>query len=162
MPLLDVKNLTVTFASGSKPVVAVDNLSFSIEPGETVAVVGESGSGKTTAALALARRGMPIFPLAPDLDATGRWEKRPMVSRGFYSASLDPAQIRGWWARHPHARPAIATGHPLPDPVTGEAMGRLLVIDVDTTGRPDAPICGPAALDALAPILPPTVAVMRR
>lgn len=113
----------------------------------------------SVAALALARRGMPIFPLAPDLDATGRWEKRPMVPRGFYSASVDPAQIRQWWRWWPHARPAIATGHPLPDPVTGEAMGRLLVVDVDTTGRPDAPICGPAALDALAPILPPTVAV---
>ena len=54
-PLLSVQNLTVLFDSGSKPVVAVDNLSFSIDPGETVAVVGESGSGKTTAALALAR-----------------------------------------------------------------------------------------------------------
>ena len=51
MPLLDVRNLTVEFSSGSKPVVAVDNLSFSIDSGETVAVVGESGSGKTTDAL---------------------------------------------------------------------------------------------------------------
>ena len=54
MALLNVQNLTVRFDSGSKPVVAVSNLSFSIDPGETVAVVGESGSGKTTAALALA------------------------------------------------------------------------------------------------------------
>ena len=38
-------------------------------------------------------------------------------------------------------------------------MGRLLVLDIDTTARPDAGICGPAALDALAPIMPPTVAV---
>ena len=64
-PLLSVQNLTVTFSSGSKPVIAVDNLSFSIDPGETVAVVGESGSGKTTAALALARlndgRGIEIL-----------------------------------------------------------------------------------------------------
>ena len=58
MPLLDVKNLTVEFSSGSKPVLAVDNLSFFIEPGETVAVVGESGSGKTTAALALDRKSV--------------------------------------------------------------------------------------------------------
>ena len=72
MPLLDVKNLTVTFASGSKPVVAVDNLSFSIEPGETVAVVGESGSGKTTAALALARLTPP--PPSCSISGTAKWE----------------------------------------------------------------------------------------
>ena len=72
MPLLDVKNLTVEFSSGSKPVTAVDNLSFSIDPGETVAVVGESGSGKTTAALALAR----LTPSSPacTLTGTARWE----------------------------------------------------------------------------------------
>ncbi|NDC80368.1 MAG: ABC transporter ATP-binding protein [Verrucomicrobia bacterium] len=59
MPLLDVQNLTVRFDSGSKPVTAVDQLTFAIEPGETVAVVGESGSGKTTAALALTRLTPP-------------------------------------------------------------------------------------------------------
>ena len=72
MPLLDVKNLTVEFSSGSKPVTAVDNLSFSIDPGETVAVVGESGSGKTTAALALAR----LTPPSPACSLSGiaKWE----------------------------------------------------------------------------------------
>ena len=72
MPLLDVQNLTVRFDSGSKPVTAVDNLSFAIEPGETVAVVGESGSGKTTAALALAR----LTPPAPACSLSGQalWE----------------------------------------------------------------------------------------
>lgn len=59
MRLLDVRNLTVEFSSGSRPVIAVDRLSFSIAPGETVAVVGESGSGKTTAALALTRLTPP-------------------------------------------------------------------------------------------------------
>ena len=70
--LLSVQNLTVRFDSGSKPVTAVDNLSFSIDPGETVAVVGESGSGKTTAALALARLTPP--PPACSLSGTVRWE----------------------------------------------------------------------------------------
>jgi ABC-type dipeptide/oligopeptide/nickel transport system ATPase component len=71
-PLLSVKNLTVRFDSGSKPVVAVDNLSFSIDPGETIAVVGESGSGKTTAALALARLTPP--PPGCSLSGTAQWE----------------------------------------------------------------------------------------
>ena len=58
-PLLNVQNLRVEFSSGTKSVVAVEDLSFSIAPGETVAVVGESGSGKTTAALALTRLTPP-------------------------------------------------------------------------------------------------------
>ena len=59
--LLDVKNLTVRFAIkrgawGNKSYLyAVDDISFEIKRGETLAIVGESGSGKTTAALAVAR-----------------------------------------------------------------------------------------------------------
>ncbi|MEP5728083.1 MAG: ABC transporter ATP-binding protein [Sulfitobacter sp.] len=62
MPLLDVQDLTVRFAvsrgglfSKAKHLYAVDNISFQIKRGETLAIVGESGSGKTTAALAVAR-----------------------------------------------------------------------------------------------------------
>ncbi|NCW27916.1 MAG: ABC transporter ATP-binding protein [Verrucomicrobia bacterium] len=58
-PLLNVQNLRVEFSSGAKTIVAVENVTFSIAPGETVAVVGESGSGKTTAALALTRLTPP-------------------------------------------------------------------------------------------------------
>jgi microcin C transport system ATP-binding protein len=50
-PLLRAENLTVAFAG--QPVVRA--LSFSIEPGEKLALVGESGSGKTVTALALLR-----------------------------------------------------------------------------------------------------------
>ncbi len=59
--LLDVKNLTVRFAikrggwGGKAYLYAVDDISFEIKRGETLAIVGESGSGKTTAALAVAR-----------------------------------------------------------------------------------------------------------
>ena len=60
--LLDVQNLTVRFPvkrgglfSRKAFLYAVDDISFSINRGETLAIVGESGSGKTTAALAVAR-----------------------------------------------------------------------------------------------------------
>ncbi|KAB1084003.1 ABC transporter ATP-binding protein [Neorhizobium galegae] len=49
-PLLEVKNLVTEFALRTGVFRAVDDLSFSIEPGKTLCVVGESGSGKSVTA----------------------------------------------------------------------------------------------------------------
>jgi dipeptide transport system ATP-binding protein len=53
MPLLDIRNLTVSFATRAGPFRAVDGVSLSVEIGEVVSVVGESGSGKSVAMLAV-------------------------------------------------------------------------------------------------------------
>ena len=53
--LLDVKNLVTHVGSSNNPVIAVDNISFSINAGETFALVGESGSGKSITALSIMR-----------------------------------------------------------------------------------------------------------
>ena len=53
--LLEVDDLRVVFGAGNRPARAVDGVSISIQPGETVALVGESGCGKSVTALALAR-----------------------------------------------------------------------------------------------------------
>lgn len=55
MPLLAVDNLSVTYQHEGTLVRAVDEVSFTIEPGEVFALVGESGSGKSSVALALTR-----------------------------------------------------------------------------------------------------------
>jgi peptide/nickel transport system ATP-binding protein len=58
-PLLDVQHLTVAFERPGSALMAVDDLSFSIQPGETLGLVGESGSGKSVTALAILRLLQP-------------------------------------------------------------------------------------------------------
>ena len=56
-PLLSVEALRVGFGGGREraPALAIDDLSFAIQPGESVALVGESGSGKSVTALSIMR-----------------------------------------------------------------------------------------------------------
>lgn len=48
MKILEVKNLTKTYGKGENRVRAVDDVNFSVDEGEFVAIVGASGSGKST------------------------------------------------------------------------------------------------------------------
>ncbi len=87
MSLLEVQNLKVhfpvqhgIFSRARHYVKAVDGVSFSIEPGETLGLVGESGCGKTTLARAIVRLTEPtsgsIFFEGEDLAQLGRSEMR--------------------------------------------------------------------------------------
>lgn len=54
-PLLDVRELAVSFPTATGPIRAVGGMSFAVQAGERVGVVGESGAGKSVAALAIMR-----------------------------------------------------------------------------------------------------------
>jgi oligopeptide/dipeptide ABC transporter ATP-binding protein len=54
-PLLEIKNLKLDFVAGDRSLRAVDDVSFTINAGETVCLVGESGCGKSVTALSIAR-----------------------------------------------------------------------------------------------------------
>ncbi|HEY9021075.1 MAG: ABC transporter ATP-binding protein [Paracoccaceae bacterium] len=54
-PIARIENLRVEFQTKDGIVVGVEDVSFSINPGETVCVVGESGSGKSVSSLSLMR-----------------------------------------------------------------------------------------------------------
>lgn len=53
MPLLEVKNLHTYFKTKKGVVKAVNDVSYSLEPGKTIGIVGESGSGKSVSAMSI-------------------------------------------------------------------------------------------------------------
>ena len=66
-PLLEVRDLRVSFATKHGVVRAVDGLSFSLDAGDALGIVGESGSGKTVSALSILR----LFGLFDDVTLSG-------------------------------------------------------------------------------------------
>ena len=54
-PFLEVKDLSVVYTSEGKVIHAVNDISFSLERGKTLALIGETGAGKTTVARSILR-----------------------------------------------------------------------------------------------------------
>jgi oligopeptide/dipeptide ABC transporter ATP-binding protein len=65
LTLLEVENLTVSFATADGVVRAVRGVSFSVDSGQTLGIVGESGSGKTVLT-------QTLLGLTPGADITGK------------------------------------------------------------------------------------------
>jgi oligopeptide/dipeptide ABC transporter ATP-binding protein len=68
VPLLEIKNLTLDFVTDSQALRAVDDVSLTLEAGETLCLVGESGCGKSVTALSIAR----LVPSPPAQYAGGQ------------------------------------------------------------------------------------------
>ncbi len=76
-PLVDIKDLSISFGRGERETRAVRNASFSIGKGETVALVGESGSGKSVTALSILQ--LLPYPLAWHPSGSIKFEGQELV-----------------------------------------------------------------------------------
>ncbi|MFD1795680.1 ABC transporter ATP-binding protein [Paracoccus aurantiacus] len=74
-PLLDVRDLKISFRQDGKTFQAVKGVSFTIGKGETVALVGESGSGKSVTALSTVR----LLGDAAELDGSIRYDGQELI-----------------------------------------------------------------------------------
>jgi peptide/nickel transport system ATP-binding protein len=84
--ILDVKNLRTVFFTNSGLFKAVDDVSFNVRRGETLAIVGESGCGKSVSALSIMR-------LVPD--PPGKIVGGSVTLEGKDLLALDEEQMRG-------------------------------------------------------------------
>ncbi|HLX70652.1 MAG TPA: ABC transporter ATP-binding protein [Verrucomicrobiae bacterium] len=86
MSLLEIKNLKLDFLSDDSSLRAVDDISLTIDTGETLCIVGESGCGKTVTALSIAR----LVPTPPAKYVGGE-----ILLNGQDVLKMSPAQLRG-------------------------------------------------------------------
>jgi oligopeptide/dipeptide ABC transporter ATP-binding protein len=86
-PLLDVRDLRVRFTARGRVVHAVQGVSLTVGPGQTLAIIGESGSGKTVSAYAV----MGLLPRSADISGSIRFSGEEIVGR----SERDLQQHRG-------------------------------------------------------------------
>lgn len=86
-PILDVRNLTVEFSNRGSAIVATRQVSFQVNPGQTLGIVGESGSGKSVSCLA----AMGLIPTPPGHIRSGEIWFSPAHRSPLNLLTLSPA-----------------------------------------------------------------------
>jgi peptide/nickel transport system ATP-binding protein len=118
-PVLDVRDLTIAIAGGGDRAKAIENVSFSVQPGEIVCVVGESGSGKSVTAQAI----MALLPKGQLARTTGsiRLEDDELTAK----SPAEMRQIRGKRVSMVFQEPMTALN---PVERVGDQIGEVLEI----------------------------------
>ncbi|MDP9389752.1 MAG: ABC transporter ATP-binding protein [Actinomycetota bacterium] len=125
MALLEVRDLTVEYASTTGVVRAVDEVSLDLETGEVLGVVGESGSGKTTLVLAALR-------LVPE---PGRVVGGCVRLRGEDLRQLSPGAMRRLRGKEIAYVPQAAMSSLNPVMTVGAQIGESLELHTDLVGE---------------------------
>jgi peptide/nickel transport system ATP-binding protein len=133
-PLLDIRDLTVEFATRKGTVQAVKHIDISVAKGETVAIVGESGSGKSVTSYAVMRildragkiAGGSITFSGVDIGAASNSAMRALRGREFSMVFQNPRAALNPIRKVGHQIEDVLREHALAD--TGNA--REMAIDI--------------------------------
>jgi oligopeptide/dipeptide ABC transporter ATP-binding protein len=111
-PLLEIENLRVHFTDGRRTTRAVDDVSLTIGPGETLGLVGESGSGKSTI-------GRAIVGLVPVTSGSVRFDGQDITNANLTRRRELAAQMQVVF-QDPYSslNPAKTIGQTLAEPLT--------------------------------------------
>ncbi len=111
-PLLEIEHLSVHFTQGNRVTRAVDDVSLTIAPGETVGLVGESGSGKSTI-------GRAVVGLVPVTSGTIRFDGQDITNAKLATRRELSAQMQVVF-QDPYSslNPARTIGQTLAEPLT--------------------------------------------
>ena len=125
-PVLAVRNLTASFASGERDLTAVEDVSFDVMPGEVLGLVGESGSGKSVTLRALLR----LLPSTATVAGEVAWHGRDILTMN----DRDLRAVRGGQISMIFQEPMTALNPVLPINVQIEENLRAHT-DLDRRGR---------------------------
>lgn len=139
VPALDIRDLVVRYGRGRKAAkepAAVDGVSFTIAPGETLGLVGESGSGKSTI-------GKAIVGLQPATAGSVALHGKDITAASLKERSAIASELRIVF-QDPYSslNPTRTIGQTLAEPlktigVTGDEAVRRSKAALDSVGLPD-------------------------
>jgi peptide/nickel transport system ATP-binding protein len=142
MALLEVSHLQVKLQTDRGPAVAVRDVSFSLDRGDTLGLVGESGCGKSMTAMAI----MGVLPEQAELAGSIRFDGEELVSKNERELSAIRGNRIGMIFQEPMTalNPAHTIGHQVAEPLrlhrgvsAAEARKRAIAL-LDRVGIADA------------------------